>query len=389
MKDTKTRVRWTESEKRALAAELVRLEVAEPALGKMQALGHAQLHLPEGRRRQVPTWAAVRDLLERYLAEAKASAAAEPTHEQAAGDTHASAAGQGGEPAKAVSPADRAQPENQDDAVPAAADRPQASPAASADATAVAADPAAEPERVADGQLPAATTEPTAHEPSLRAAVPALRLEVSHARAASAALDPAAGSDAPSPFALAMARAIEEQFHQIALLGARSIEQALLGALSSDAVAERVSRLVDRAVEQAAQRLVDAAARAGTSALGVAARESRTTSQPAVEPTKAAPHVRPKILVIGLEPPQANEVAEALSDKLDMRYWRVGETLDQLRSQARVCSVAVIVSEDSQPQLEALLKPTHVRIVRHSGGVKRLRERLVELLEGGMFNLLT
>ena len=56
MKNTNTRVRWTDNEKRTIAAELVRRRAADPKLGNLPALVQAQALLPESRRRQVPAW---------------------------------------------------------------------------------------------------------------------------------------------------------------------------------------------------------------------------------------------------------------------------------------------------------------------------------------------
>ena len=189
--------------------------------------------------------------------------------------------------------------------------------------------------------------------------------------AAEPGADAAAGAS-PDLLASRLAGLIAEQARVTAQIGTQALEQALLAALARPALQERLAAVLVGALGQALHALQAVPAAAEPEAAAVA----------------PPPGPRPKVLVAGLEPTEANALTEAFGDKLNLRYWRPSESKDQLRSLARVCAVAVVMVEAVDAEVESLLKSMHLRLIRHSGNVARLKQKLHELVDNGLFNIL-
>ena len=151
------------------------------------------------------------------------------------------------------------------------------------------------------------------------------------------------------------------------------LEAALLAALDSPAVAARLSALAEHAIAEA---LATALANK-TGAAGALLGEGGSTppSQPAAS--------RPKVLVVGLTAEQAQTLVARAGQVADLRFWRPGETREQLQSVARACQVIVLMSEAVDPDVDVFLQSLPVRLIRHGGSVARLRDRLLEIGERG------
>ena len=174
-----------------------------------------------------------------------------------------------------------------------------------------------------------------------------------------------------------LATLLAQQLDALTQVGAKMLGDAIVGALSDPAVESRLIELTQAAWMRAA--LAGSAAGMPGGAHGLA----RPTS--ALQPAAA----KPKVLVAGLPPAQANELSEEFAQTLDIRHWRTTETAEQLRSQARHCAVAVAMVDAVDPATEALLRSMQLRYIRHTGGLDRLKDRLHELIDHGVFNLLS
>ena len=86
---------------------------------------------------------------------------------------------------------------------------------------------------------------------------------------------------------------------------------------------------------------------------------------------------------------EAEQLQQAMGSELDMRFWRKSDTRDQLRQTAKPCTVAVLMPNATEPGVEAILRSLKITIVRHTRGPEHLTERLQEMRENGLFNLLT
>ncbi|MBN9430346.1 MAG: hypothetical protein J0H09_27965 [Burkholderiales bacterium] len=155
------------------------------------------------------------------------------------------------------------------------------------------------------------------------------------------------------------------------------IEAALLRALSSPRVADKLAALFASAMGRALDQ-----AQSGAPAN---AASPKANAGPAPSPV-ASP--RPKVLIAGISPADAVHLGEAMRNKLDLRFWRQGDSREQLRLHGRACSVAVVMSEAVDSDVEALLRSMQLRVVRHTYNASRLEERLNEMQDHGMFNLL-
>lgn len=202
-----------------------------------------------------------------------------------------------------------------------------------------------------------------------------------------------------------------------------SVEAALLNALSQESVISRLAELLAvalvRATEQVAQAATNVVARpnnqpgqsqspaifsnrASQSVSPDQMQHHQTNAGVSFSPanvqvnnplenrtrqTPQPPPSRPKVLIVGVAPNEVSALSEVFRGKIDMRFWRPGDSLEQLRLHAAACSVAVLV-EANDPEIESVLRTTKLQIVRHTGGVSRLKERLTEMYENGLFNLL-
>lgn len=156
-----------------------------------------------------------------------------------------------------------------------------------------------------------------------------------------------------------------------------AIEAALLRALSSPRVADKLAAVFASAMSRALEQ-----AQAGSSV-------SATVPRAGAGPTPSSvASPRPKVLIAGISPADALHLGEAMRNKLDLRFWRQGDSREQLRLHGRACSVAVVMSEAVDSDVEALLRSMQLRVVRHTYNASRLEERLNEMQDHGMFNLL-
>lgn len=328
MSETKKRVFWTQQEKQAVADEMHRLLESDPLQSKLQAVLKAQQVLPAERRRVVPAWTTVQEQIEPHLKIARANAQA--------------ASRQAEREAAAAFPT---------------ADVPH-------DAEHVGATGAALP----DGHslLDAAVLRNAAAGGA--AASGATAGGTPGSGAAAGAVAPAAGS---------LAGLLAQQFETLTQIGSRMLGDAIVAALSDPAVEARLIELMQAAWTRAAA--AGGAAGLPNGGHGLA----RPNGAP---PSTAA---KPKVLVAGLLPAQANELSEEFAQTLDIRHWRTTETAEQLRSQARHCAVAVAMVDAVDAATEALLRSMQLRYIRHTGGLDRLKDRLHELIDHGVFNLLS
>lgn len=374
MSDKKSRVRWTQQEKQAVAASMRRMLVSTPKLSKLQAVIHAQNVLPPGRRRSILSWASVEPILQPFLdapvgAEPDASAPAGPS---AGTDTAQVAVDD--EP-----PLDPPQPE-----------------------------PVAEPQSVAEARTPQArppvpdtitASSDTSVLPDTSASAPAQRL--------ARALDEAAG-------------ALAELFAQrLAESMGRALSPDMLnGLLSPDTIGKSLERAMAQVRPPAATPTAAADAPAAEPAAPEAAAPApsaelappASTREPqASEPTSpeasapapeasvqdapvpappARPAVRPRVLVAGLQSAHADELREAMHSQLDLRFWRPGESREQLKAASRGCAVAVLMADATDHSVEQELKSLMLRPIRHTGNLAALRRRLTELVEHNLFGML-
>lgn len=327
MSETKKRVFWTQQEKQAVADEMHRLLESDPLQSKLQAVLKAQQVLPAERRRVVPAWTTVQEQIEPHLKIARANAQA--------------------------------------------ASRQAEREAATAFPTA---DVPRDAERIGAFGAPL----PDAH-PLLDAAV--LRSAAAGSAAASGASTggttgggAAAAASASAPAAGSLAGLLAQQLETLTQVGAKMLGDAIVAALSDPAVEARLIELM-----QAAWTRAGGAAGLPNGGHGLARPNG------ALQSTAA----KPKVLVAGLLPAQANELSEEFAQTLDIRHWRTTETAEQLRSQARHCAVAVAMVDAVDAATEALLRSMQLRYIRHTGGLDRLKDRLHELIDHGVFNLLS
>lgn len=89
---------------------------------------------------------------------------------------------------------------------------------------------------------------------------------------------------------------------------------------------------------------------------------------------------KPKVLIAGLLPAQAEEVKKDFSKLLDLKFWRSDESKDQLRALSKNCQVSVGMTNFMGHPADALLKDLSPRYIRHSGGIKTLKAALQELI---------
>ena len=83
-----------------------------------------------------------------------------------------------------------------------------------------------------------------------------------------------------------------------------------------------------------------------------------------------------RVLVAGLLPAQAEEVSQEFKGRLDLRFWGSNESHDLLRSAVRQCDVAIGMTDFMSHPADACMKSLAARYVRHSGGIKRLKDVL-------------
>ena len=188
---------------------------------------------------------------------------------------------------------------------------------------------------------------------------------------------PRGAAPGEAPAAASLAALLAQQLDALTQVGAKMLGDAIVGALSDPAVESRLIELMQAAWMRAA--LASSAAGIPGGAHGLARPGS------ALQPAAA----KPKVLVAGLPPAQANELSEEFAQTLDIRHWRTTETAEQLRSQARHCAVAVAMVDAVDPATEALLRSMQLRYIRQTGGLDRLKDRLHELIDHGVFNLLS
>ena len=318
---SKKRVSWSVEEKRALGIRMREVLAEQPKLTPLEALTQAQLHvLPEERRRNVTAWTSVRDTIAPYLDVTQHAEMSIPLHMPAS----RSAAGQ----------------TNADVAVePALVADPEAAP------TVVSAPPlvsAAPPPDSVGAQE-------TGSERFVQPELPG----IPQAAGGRSAPGRRTQSNAVSPAAL---------------------EAALLAALDSPLVAARLNALAEQALTDALT-----AALAKVNAVGPLAGSNVAGATAALT---APPDSR--VLVVGLTAEQAQALAAQTRRAVELRFWRPGETREQLQSVARSCQLIILMSEAVDSDVDAFLESLPVRLLRHSGSVARLRERLVEIGERGL-----
>ncbi|MGD9945869.1 MAG: hypothetical protein AB7S98_21785 [Burkholderiaceae bacterium] len=314
MNDPKKRIRWTLEERRTLAQRLAEVLRDEPHLSKLQAMERAQTALPSERRRHLAAWSTVREFIEPYM----------PVLAPQGADA------QGAEPDSSAT----------DDATAQLSLDTPPDELASADIAGGEAGNAASAEA-----LTAATAESPDGEPG----------------------EPAgAGEAAGTAGAGSSSAAVSDP-----------IEAALLCALSSPRVVDKLAAVFASALGRALEQVPAAAPVSATPAKG--------NGSPAPAPV-ASP--RPKVLIAGISPADAHHLGEVMRNKLDLRFWRQGDSREQLRLHGRSCSVAVVMSEAVDSDVEALLRSMQLRVVRHTYNASRLEERLNEMQDHGMFNLL-
>lgn len=156
-------------------------------------------------------------------------------------------------------------------------------------------------------------------------------------------------------------------------MSAAAFEAALLAALDSPAVIARLTSLAEQALADALT-----AALAKASAVGTLDGGASTARNPANMPP------RPKVLVVGLTAEQGQALANQTRRAVELRFWRPGETREQLQSVARSCQLIMLMSEAVDSDVDAFLESLPVKLLRHSGSVARLRDRLVEIGEHGV-----
>lgn len=304
----------------------------QPNLTPLEALMQAQHQvLPEERRRSVTTWATVRDAVAPYLGAAQQMEAPSPLPAPApgshAGEPHPA------EPHPVESRADAATEEPsliaESDNGPAAASAALPSVASArsskpADLQPLDAVCAAQPELPGIPQAPGARSAPGRRSPG----------------------------NTVSPAAL---------------------EAALLAALDSPVVMARLSALAEQA-------LTDALTAALAKANAVGALNGGTSAAA----NFATVSSRPKVLVVGLTAEQGQALATQTRQAVELRFWRPGETREQLQSVARSCQLIILMSEAVDSDVDAFLESLPVKLLRHGGSVARLRDRLVEMGEHGV-----
>jgi hypothetical protein len=99
------------------------------------------------------------------------------------------------------------------------------------------------------------------------------------------------------------------------------------------------------------------------------------------------PRSRPKVLVAGLDSQDTAPLNDTLGHRLDLRFWRPNDTKDQLRSIAKLCSTAFLLPLPGSHDLETILRSAGVQVIKHNDGPARLRTRLLEMQENGMFSM--
>lgn len=205
---------------------------------------------------------------------------------------------------------------------------------------------------------------------------PSIDAAVSRGAASSGAGHSGAGHGA-APAAGSLAGLLAQQLETLTQMGAKMLGDAIVAALSDPAIESRLIELMQAAWTRAA--VAGGAAGLPSGAHGLARPNGALQSAAA----------KPKVLVAGLLPAQANELSEEFAQTLDIRHWRTTETAEQLRSQARHCAVAVAMVDAVDAATEALLRSMQLRYIRHTGGLDRLKDRLHELIDHGVFHLLS
>lgn len=89
---------------------------------------------------------------------------------------------------------------------------------------------------------------------------------------------------------------------------------------------------------------------------------------------------KPKVLIAGLLPAQAEEVKKDFGKILDLKFWRSDESKDQLRALSKNCQISVGMTNFMGHPADALLKDLSPKYIRHSGGIKTLKAALQELI---------
>lgn len=89
---------------------------------------------------------------------------------------------------------------------------------------------------------------------------------------------------------------------------------------------------------------------------------------------------KPKVLVAGLLPAQANEISSEFDKLVELRFWHTDESKDKLRTLAKNCNLAVGVTNFLSHPADASLQSLAPTYVRHTGGITRLKDTIREAL---------
>lgn len=142
------------------------------------------------------------------------------------------------------------------------------------------------------------------------------------------------------------------------LLDPLMVEASLIAALQSPAVLQALEDSFSQAMAKSFAKL------------------SNQVTQGAIEPSREpASTGERRVLLAGFSPVTAKEMEAALQGHCEVRVWKPHQGLHLFQTLSKVCQVAVI-PEEMDEDIDQDLRARNLSVIRHSGNVTKLVERL-------------